>query len=106
MTVELVAHRRADCSRASTVDDADLREPGERRVVDERPDRLARLLRAPAPDVELVRHVAARPRPHPNRRRTLLVGILRVCGRPYPCERDAKALAAGADDFRLVSVYR
>src|SRR6266550_2231403 len=92
MPVELVAHGRADRSRAPAVDDAHLREACERRVVDERADRLPGFVRACPPDVELVRDVAPRAGEHLNRRidGLLRLGVARV--RAQARQRDAHAL--------------
>src|SRR4051794_4650251 len=99
MTVELVADCRTHGSRAATVDDADVREPCERRVVDERANRLARLVRASAANVELVRHVRACARHDPDRWSTRLVRIRGARIGTQPRKGDANALAAHADDL-------
>jgi len=107
VAVELLAHRVADCSGAPAVDDADLMKPGERGVVDERPDRLAGLLCARAPEVELVRHVAARAHgdTHAASARRLL-GAVAAHVRTEPVDRDPHALSARAHDLGLGSVDR
>ena len=104
MPVELVAHRRPDRAGAAAVDDTHLGEACERSVVDERAHGFARLLRACATHVELVRDVAARAREHRHRR---LGRVARPVGLRVGLqarERDAYALAAAADHLRLVAV--
>ena len=95
--VELLADGGAHRSGAAAVDDADARQAGERGVVDERADRLARLLRPLPTHVELVRDVPAR-RGEDTHGRVRFVG-LRLRGAPT-AEAARAAPAAGAPPGR------
>src|SRR5581483_636492 len=68
VTRELLPHGRAERAGPAPVDDANAFEARERRCVDERPHRLARLLRPEPAYVELVGHVGAAAREHPHGR--------------------------------------
>ena len=105
MAVELVADRRAHGSRAAAVDDTDRREAGERGVVDERPDGLARLLRALTAHVELVGDVAARSRDDPDAASRLSSRSRRADGTQLR-ERQAQPMTGRADHLGLVALDR
>ena len=102
--VELVADGGAHGAGAAAVDDPDGREPGERGVVDERPDGLARLLRALTAHVELVGDVAARGRDDPHG----CLGSVALATRrgTQLRERQAQPVAGRADHFGLVALDR
>src|SRR5262245_23995002 len=93
VAVDLVADRRSNGPGTAAVDDADRPQAGERRVVDERADGLARLLRALPADVQLVADVTARRR-HDAHRRAGLVDLLAVGAGvgPQALEREADPL--------------
>ena len=103
MPVELVPHGRPHRAGPAAVDDADARQAGQGGIVDERPHRLARLLRPLPAHVELVGDVTARGGDDLDGR--LRLGLA-LPGRAEPGERDPEPMACRSDHLRLLTLDR
>ncbi len=108
MSLELLPHRRANRSCTASVHDADGRETRESRLVDERADSLARLLRTLPAHVQLVPNVAARAREHSHPAVTAVTRVLSATAwvGAEPCDGDTDTEAAGAYYLGLLTLDR